>query len=351
MNKKNEEISNKNKKKLSKPKIAIIVVVSIFLVSFIAIYGFTNSLLNRINYKGADVTPTMFQEDDITPEPGDIVETPVPGQTAAPDEEPDDVDKGGAPTFQNEPKSDKNIYNVLLVGMDRRSPNENGRSDTMIIATFDKKNKKLKLTSIMRDTYVYIPGNYRNNRINASFAFGNAPLLMDTINTNFNLNIDKYVAVDFEMFTQIIKVVGDIDMNLTDSEAKALFGSGASGGNYSLNPDETLRFTRLRKIDSDFQRTGRQRRVLEAIYKKGMKMNIFELTTMLYDILPSVETNLTKMQILSVGTDVFTMGNKEIEELRIPYKGTYSSTYIRGMSVLVPDIQENSKIINEFIYD
>lgn len=342
----------KNKKKLTKPRIALIVIASILLVSVIAVYIFANSLLSRIDYRrDTDATPTVFSEDEITPEPEDMV-TQDPDGTPLPtgsEEEPEESSK--APTFNNNPSSNKDIYNVLLIGIDRRSSNENGRSDTMIIASFDKKNKKLKMTSLMRDTYVYIPGNYRNNRLNASFAYGNAPLLMKTINSNFNLNIDKYVVVDFEMFTDIIERIGDVKVNLTASEATVLFGTNKPAGDYELNPDETLRFTRLRKIGNDFQRTGRQRRVLESIYNKGISMKILELTSVLYDVLPHVETNLTKMQILTLATDVLTMGRKPIEELQIPYKNAYKSQKIRGMSVLVPDIQANAKKINEFIYE
>jgi LCP family protein required for cell wall assembly len=336
---------NNEKRKRPKLRITLIVLASIFTVCILAAVVYASVMLGRIDYTG-DEEPTIFAEDAITPEPED---EPDDGATIDPAATPDPAENQ-KPGFNEKAPYDKEILNVLLIGMDRRSPNENGRSDTMIIATFDKKHKKLKMTSIMRDTYVSIPGNYKNNRINASFAYGNAPLLIKTINTNFNLNIEKYIAVDFEMFQQVVKRIGNLDIELTDKEAGKLMGEGTKGGMYDLDPEMALSYARLRKIDSDFSRTNRQRNLLTAIYKKGIKTDVFTLSNMLYDVLPHVKTNLTKLELLGFTSEVFNMGKSDIEELRIPYDGTYRSAKIRGMAVLVPELDKNATKIKDFIY-
>jgi len=339
----------KSRNKKSRKWIIAVIILSVFLILVLSIPIITlNIILDRIHYVSPDETPTIYDEGEISFEP-DVPETPLPsGQE--PTLHPYEPDPSKAPQHNEKPPADKDIVNVLLVGVEKSRPNENGRADTIIIATFDRKNKTLKLTSIMRDNYVYIPGNYLNNRINAAHAFGNMPLLLKTINVNFNLNLEKYVSVDFDGFIKVMERIGNVEIELTKKEAERLFGTGSRAGKYTLDPETALKYARLRRIDSDFMRTQRQRNLLKAIYEKGMEQDIFTLMGMLYDVLPYVKTNLTKGELISLLNDVRTMGKKEIKELRIPVDGSYKNATIRGMMVLVPDVQANAREIRKFIY-
>lgn len=337
------------KKKISKLKIALIIMSAILIITISVPIIYINIILDRIDYVPADEDQhTIYEEGEITFEV-DVEETPLPSGVE-PTLHPDEPDPSKPPQYNEKVPENKDIINVLLIGVEKSRPTENGRSDTMMIATFDKKNKELKLTSILRDNYVYIPGNYLNNRINAAHSFGNVPLLLKTINTNFNLKLEKYVSVDFEMFIKVMERLGNVEMYLTDKEAERVFGKGHGAGTYTLDPEHALKYTRLRKIDSDFMRTQRQRNLLIALYNKFIDTNIFTLLDVMYDVLPYVKTNLSKNEIIGLMTDVFSMGKKEIKELRIPVQGTYKNATIRGMLVLVPDIKANAEAIRKFIY-
>jgi len=113
------------------------------------------------------------------------------------------------------------IINILLFGLDSRVEGQRSRSDTIMIATLDSKENKIKLTSIMRDTYVSIPGR-EDDRINAAYAFGGPELAIRTINENYNMNISKYVTVDFFSLEKVINALGGVEIDIKDYEIKAL---------------------------------------------------------------------------------------------------------------------------------
>ena len=116
----------------------------------------------------------------------------------------------------------KNVINILLVGSDHGAiKGDHGRSDSIMIATVNFKTKELKLTSLMRDMYVEIPG-HGHNKLNAAYAFGGVELLYQTIAKNFGIKIDKYCVVDFSTFEKVINKVGGVEISLEEKEAKYL---------------------------------------------------------------------------------------------------------------------------------
>ncbi len=121
-------------------------------------------------------------------------------------------------------REDKNIINIALLGIDRRSPNERGRSDSMMIATIDKIHKTIKLTSLMRDTYVDIPGRDKD-KLNHSYAFGGPELVIKTINENFDMNIREFAAVDFQGFIEIIDILGGVEIEIKSNELSHVPGT------------------------------------------------------------------------------------------------------------------------------
>ena len=138
---------------------------------------------------------------------------------------------------------DDKITNIALFGIDAEDGGV-GRSDSIIIATLDFHNKKLKLTSIMRDSYVDIDG-YGTDKINHSYAFGGAELAIKTLNQNFNLNIEDFVAVNFTTMPKIIDKIGGITVDITSEEVSYIQGI-ESAGTYNLTGDQALDYSRIR---------------------------------------------------------------------------------------------------------
>lgn len=246
------------------------------------------------------------------------------------------------------------VENILFVGVDSRGE-ENSRSDTMMLVSIDKKNKKIKLTSFLRDTYVTVPGQ-GDMKLNAACFYGGPKLVMDTIEYNFGINIDHYILVDFETFRGIIDAVGGVDVDITESEAEYLRDTVkipyiVEGHNH-LNGGATLWYCRIRYLDSDFNRTERQRKVISSILNSVKHQNPFKLVDKAKEVLPYIETDMTplKITLLSEMVGLFYM-RYDIVQQQIPYDGEYEDRYINDQLVLYIDLESTSKKIKNFIYE
>lgn len=255
--------------------------------------------------------------------------------------------------------SDEKIINILLVGADKReSWSEAGRSDATMIATIDKKHKRLKLTSLMRDMYVDIP-NHGKNKFNAAYSYGGIPLLYQTIAYNFDLKIDGYVLVDFAAFTKVIKSLGGVKIELTEAEANYLIKAYKKGtetkvkpGMNKLNGKQALAYTRIRQdAEADFGRTARQRKVLQSLFTKMKTKSYSQLLELSKTVMQNITTDLSNDKIFSYMADVIKMGTTEIDQQRIPLNNTYSAERISGMEVLVPDLNKNKEALWKFIFE
>lgn len=255
--------------------------------------------------------------------------------------------------------SDEKIINILLVGADKReSWSEAGRSDATMIATIDKKHKRLKLTSLMRDMYVDIP-NHGRNKFNAAYSYGGISLLYQTIAYNFDLKIDGYVLVDFAAFTKVIKSLGGVKIELTEAEANYLIKAYKKGtetkvkpGMNNLNGKQALAYTRIRQdAEADFGRTARQRKVLQSLFTKMKTKSYSQLLELSKTVMQNITTDLSNDKIFSYMADVIKMGTTEIDQQRIPLNNTYSAERISGMEVLVPDLNKNKEALWKFIFE
>lgn len=253
---------------------------------------------------------------------------------------------------------DDEIINILLVGSDKRSTwSEAGRSDSTMIATLDTKNDQLKLTSLMRDMYVDIPG-YGQNRFNAAYSFGGVELLYQTIAENFGVSLNGYVVVDFEAFLNVINAIGGVEVELTDWEYQYLIGAYPQKpmiqqlvpGKNIMTGSQALAYCRIRQdAQADFGRTQRQRNVLNSILQKVKGLSLTQLTELAQKILPQVSTDLTDDEILSYLKTIVFMGTTELNQFRLPVDGSYTPTYIDGMDVLVIDRESNEAELKRFL--
>ncbi len=254
-------------------------------------------------------------------------------------------------------KSDE-IINILLVGADKReSWSEQGRSDSCMIATIDLKHKELKLTSLMRDMYVEIPG-HGKNKFNASYSNGGVELLYKTILSNFGISVQGYAIVDFAAFKNVINTLGGVEIELTDAEHAILMKRyhrtsvlDLKPGKNNMNGTQALAYCRIRQIGrSDFDRTERQRKVLQQVFTKMKSKSISKWYETLEAVLPEVSTDLSNDEIFKYMKDVIFMGTTEIEQFRLPIDGSYTDIDTPNGDALDIDLETNREALKDFIF-
>ena len=247
----------------------------------------------------------------------------------------------------------KEVVNILLIGQDKRPGEKRARSDAMIIASYSENDGKLTLISLMRDMYVPIPG-YSDNRINAAYQFGGMKLLDKTIEKNFGVGIDGNFEINFEGFSQLVDMLGGIDLSLNTTEATHLnkkFGWKLARGKNHLNGQQTLEYARIRYVgNGDFERTERQRIVLRQIFDGIMQLNLAKKYQLLEKMLPFLTTDMSKQKILGYVSMVLAKGVTRTESFRIPADGSYKQAKVRNMAVLVPNLTKIRALINNYIY-
>ena len=261
--------------------------------------------------------------------------------------------------------SDKNVFNILLIGTDNRKVGENSRSDAMILLSINKKSKTITSASLLRDIYLQIPGK-NNNRLNAAYAYGGPSLLMNTIEQNFKVSVDRYASVDFYVFMDIIDAVGGVTIEVTDkeipiinnylAELNSLRGEKEGtdylqeAGVLKLNGKQALAYARNRYIGTDFERTARQRRVLSEALQKVKKLNLIQLNSLLNKLLPQITTNLTEGEIFSMILSIPKYAGYKMDQSHIPVDNSYQFMRIRGMDVITLNFDKNIKVLQEQLY-
>lgn len=236
------------------------------------------------------------------------------------------------------------LINILLIGQDAREGEDQARSDSMILCSYNKKTNRLTMTSFLRDLYVEIPG-YSSNRINAAYSFGGTPLLKQTISRNFGIHIDGSVEVDFGQFSGIIDLMGGVSIELRRDEAEEInrqCGSTLEEGLQQLDGAQALAYSRIRSLDADgdFSRTNRQRKVVTALLDTLRDVGVSQFPSVLSELLPMITTDLNPGQLLLCALEVAPdLPELELESLRIPADGTFTDKTIDGMSVLSADLE------------
>lgn len=312
-----------------------------------------------------------------------------------------------------------NIVNILLIGLDVRGTKkeklltEQGkyskRSDVLIVLSLNMDDGSIKLSSIARNAYVEVPGRKKKTIIANSYGHANydsngkfaswsdtPETCIRTVNHNFELNIQHYVAINFYGVAQIIEGLGGVDLDLTKTEATAINTYLSTGtiknskgekishgkaiansyddkngkrdklkkksGVQHLDGIQALMYARLRSIDSDFVRTARTRRLLDCLLKqtlekiKANKLNVLDLIS---DFIAYPITNLNPSTIMQLAGKVMSSGvmdNLEstdslISEFRIPIDGHWKYDTVDGASVtIMTDKQYTVESLHEFIY-
>lgn len=322
-----------------------VVVLAVLLVLMLAVAALMHYVMNRIG-RYADQTQPTGETEPVT----DFFET----NETKPDESVNEVAPEDVVWQEVETITGDNVINILLIGQDARPGEGRARSDSMILVSLNKKSGTIQLTSFMRDLYVQIPG-YQDNRINAAFAYEGPELLNEVLEVNFGVEVDGNVEVNFEGFEAVIDILGGVDVEMTAEEANYLqwaWGYGVEGMNH-LNGEQALYFSRMRNLSgSDYTRTDRQRRVIASVINSLRTSNPATIAQLVNEVLPHVTTDLTDWEIIQYATLGISAlaGGSEIQSARIPAEDAHYSAYIRGMAVLVPDLEMCREDLQEFIY-
>lgn len=265
----------------------------------------------------------------------------------------------------NAVKQDDGIINIAFFGVDRRHKDEASRSDALMILTLDKKHKKVKISSVMRDSYVNIDG-HGMTKITHAYAYGGPTLAIKTLNKNFDLNIKDYVTVDFFGFEKIIDSVGGIDINITPEEIKyineyitetsklenASIPTVTKAGLQKLNGRQAVAYTRIRyTAGGDFERTQRERTVLVDVLNKIKETSPTNIANVALQLLPYTETSMSNTDILKSLTSISTLNIKNIDQERFPLDGYCDGKMIGGIWYLVFDLDATKNQMHKYIFE
>ncbi len=257
-------------------------------------------------------------------------------------------------------KSDPLVKNILLLGVDARKNEESNesRSDSMMLISVDMKHHCIKMVSFLRDTWVYIPVRDKEQRLNAACQYGGYQGVVDTIEYNFGIDIDGYVIADFEMFKVLVDSIGGVEVEVTKKEAKEVtkhkkrYGNvKLEAGKHKLTGEQALAYCRIRKIDTDFVRTKRQRTVMTSIIKGMKDANLFTLYKMAANSAPYIETDLTKSQLKRIALRAGYCMTGDMFQQKVPFEGTWKYANIRGNSVISIDLDDNKEKLIDYIYN
>ncbi len=354
------------------PRILLgLLAVLILLVGIVALY--INHLLNKIEFEDEFTTPTLsavatdeygnliFPELELSDDPADGT---APTEYAAVDDsEIMEIVAGlrAAAEDDTEILSHPDVINIMLIGTDNRVRGQYRLSDAMILLSINRHKGKLVMTSLMRDTYAYIPGR-GNAKLNAATAVGGPDLLLRTVRDMFRIDVQQYIMVDFYSLAEIIDVLGGVGIEVSEAEANAInihvrqAAPGRellSGSGYrNLTGPQAVGYARIRKIgNADFQRTERQRRIMNALIAKTKSSSIATLNNLLNVILPKVQTNISKSSFLQYMLIAPAALNYPVTQARIPASDAYRGVSFADVGdALVIDIHAARELLRNEIY-
>lgn len=336
----------KKKKNLLNTLTIIMIIIVLILLGVYAVINHYYGKSNYVNDSEVEINSSVETESTgITEEEAEQLQTEIIQQT-------DDI------TLPN----DENVYNLLLIGVDRRDKTWYGNSDSMILMSINKETKKVYMTSFMRDLYANIPG-VGVKKLNAACAYGGGPLVVRTIEDNYKIPIDNYASVDFDAMIDIVDLVGGVEIDISSEEMRVansyisemcrLEGVDAGAhqmtqsGSQLMDGYQAVAYARIRYVgNADYQRTERQREVLEKIMQKCSSLGVTELNNLANSVLPKVTHNIDQSTLLSLIGQLPTILSYEVIQSRVPYDGMFSN---RG-EMLLPDFSATIQKLQTDIY-
>ena len=239
-------------------------------------------------------------------------------------------------------------HNILLLGGDAEAAGQYDRSDSMIILSINRDESLVKMTSIMRDTWVDFPDRGAPGKINAATVYGGPELAVATVNRVFGMDIEDYVMINMSDMRRIIDLMGGVDVELTAAEAAHL--KLGKGGRTHLDGDAALAYSRIRSIDDDYHRVMRQQNVLLAMADRAQNMELDALAEIADGVLEILRTNMEDESLKDLMMALLSMDAAAAERYRIPADGTFSAGMRGGVWRIDADFAQNVELLHRFIY-
>lgn len=254
--------------------------------------------------------------------------------------------------------------NIALFAVDRRQEEDRANSDVIMVISIDQQTGKIKMSSIMRDTYVNIEG-HGMDKINAAYAFGGPQLAIKTINQNFDLDIKDYMNVDFYSAAKIVDALGGVNVNVKEPELPYLNNylnevaiydkipavHVKNAGMQNLTGRQAVAYTRIRGVgNGDYERTERQRSVLVALFSKLKSSGQEVFPVFASQVLPNLETSMANMTLMRFAGSILNSQNKVIDQARFPLDGQSAGKRINNIWYLTVDLKSTTNSIHNFIY-
>lgn len=258
------------------------------------------------------------------------------------------------------------IFNLLLIGVDTDNNELRGRSDTMLLASLNARTGDMRLVSFMRDTYVSIPGK-GHNKLNAAYSYGGAELLIKTLEKNFGVQVDGYLAVNYSLMVELVDEIGGVTLTVSKDELPKLngileyynyqhnikeeTGKLMQAGTQTLTGLQAMSYARIRKLDSDFVRVERQQKVILAIYQRICQLELTKLLDVALRYMGRVGTDITLAKATELMLTLLNLDEIKTASLRIPANGAYRSQTINESYYIVPKLARCQEDIHTFLYE
>lgn len=361
-----EERNLQSKKKRTVVIVTALVLVLIALLVMIGVFYY-KSKIGLLQYSDG----TLTQQGSV-----DETDKELLAESAAMEEALKDLEEKQAIEAEGDIFGDKDVFNILLIGTDDRTKDfsDNARGDTCMLMSINRKTMAVKLVSFERGMGVPIlDGAYKGQYdwLTHTFRYGGADLMMREIRECFKIDVQHYVRANIYTFMQLVDSVGGVDIDLTRAEADYINHPEGTYGEYHiqemnvadqiqtvtvgvnhLNGATAMLYARCRYIDNDWHRVERQRNVIQAVVNQTKNLNLLELNSLLDEVLPLVQTNLTEKEITSLVLLAPNYQGITLEQMTIPADGTYGSMKgMGGRSMFSTDFNQNAQILKQFIYE
>ena len=344
------------------------IILAIVVTAGVLIYLFGHNLFGLTNYVSNSQEWRIIAEEDLPDEAKETVGQEDRRGSVVGESELDSIhQRMNAVDTKLGTVSTESVYNIMLVGVDRRDDSWYGNSDSMMLVSINFKDERVSVISLMRDTYVNIP-EVGYNKLNNSYARGGGKLLCTTVTENFNVDVSRYVAVDFESMVEIIDAMGGIELEMTADEIAVANGymvemcdrMGLNSDRYIFplkddiyvcNGIQAVAYARNRYVgNSDYSRTERQRYVISKMMYRLKQMNVGELMGFVRKVLPLVTHNINERDIWNLIPKAATFWKYTFVQDRVPYDGLYNIINVDSQDMLVPDWEKTIEMMHETIY-
>jgi LCP family protein required for cell wall assembly len=245
---------------------------------------------------------------------------------------------------------DENWLNILLLGTDTADIRLNfGRTDTMLVLSLNTLTGQMKLTSLLRDMLVEIPGYKINNRISTANAFGGPLLAMKTVNEILGLNIERYCSINFNGFKDIVDYLGGVSLVLSGDDAVSINARHTSEPQV-LSGEQALAYVRIRYPNNSFSRNERQRKFLTSVLAQVKQGSADQIIAAIAAGFKSIATNLTTAEVISLLPALIRSADI-LDTLSLPQEGAYKlSTASMVSGVIEFDIVAARNTFHAFVY-